>query len=95
MRSQQLERQTIPRVAAGPGGGHEFRRVKVVEESGGPPGWSAVRKRRRISRFSLASGPIEARAPGQGQEPRCEVELTEVRVRGQDWWTLGFEATGF
>ena len=35
-----------------------------------------------------------ARAPGLGGEPRCEVELTEVRTRGQDWWTLGFEATG-
>jgi hypothetical protein len=22
------------------------------------------------------------------------VELTEVHARGQDWWTLGFEATG-
>jgi hypothetical protein len=22
------------------------------------------------------------------------VEPTEVRTRGQDWWTLGFEATG-
>jgi hypothetical protein len=22
------------------------------------------------------------------------VELTEIRTRGQDWWTLGFEATG-
>jgi hypothetical protein len=22
------------------------------------------------------------------------VELTEVRACGQDWWTLGFEATG-
>jgi hypothetical protein len=35
-----------------------------------------------------------ARAAGLGQQPRCEVELTEVRARGQDWWTLGFEATG-
>jgi hypothetical protein len=35
-----------------------------------------------------------AHAPGLGQQPRCEVELTEVRTRGQDWWTLGFEATG-
>jgi len=57
-------------------------------------GWRPVRKRRRISRFSPASGQIVARAPGAGQEPRCEVELTEVHVRGQDWWTLGFEATG-
>jgi hypothetical protein len=57
-------------------------------------GWRLVRKRRRITRFSLASGPIVARGPGLGQEPGCEVELTEVRTAGQDWWTLGFEATG-
>ena len=35
-----------------------------------------------------------ARAPGPGQQPRREVELTEVRTGGQDWWTLGFEAAG-
>jgi len=51
-------------------------------------------KRRRVSRFPLGSGQIVARAPGLGQEPRCAVELTEVRARGQDWWTVGFEATG-
>ena len=58
-----------------------------------PAGWRPVRKRRRISQFSLASGRIVARAPGLGQ-PRCEVELTEVRTCGQHWWTLGLEATG-
>ena len=63
-------------------------------DSGGPPGWTPVRKRRRISRFSSASGPAVARAPGMGQQPRCEVELTEVHAGGRDWWTLGFEATG-
>jgi len=62
--------------------------------SGDPPGWRPVRKRRRISRFSPASRPIVATAAGVGQQPRCEVELTEVRISGQDWWTLGFEATG-
>jgi hypothetical protein len=35
-----------------------------------------------------------AHTPGPGQQPRCEVELTEVHANGQDWWTLGFEATG-
>jgi hypothetical protein len=64
------------------------------QDSGDPAGWRTVRKRRRISRFSGASGPIVAPAPGPGRELRCEVELTEVRTRGQDWWTLGFEATG-
>ena len=64
------------------------------QDSGAAVGWRPVRKRRRISRFSGASGQIVASAPGLGQQPGCEVELTEVRTRGQDWWTLGFEATG-
>ncbi len=67
---------------------------QLIPGSGGPAGWRPVSKRRRISRFSLASGQIVARGAGLGQEPRCEVELTEVRTGGQDWWTLGFEATG-
>jgi hypothetical protein len=62
--------------------------------SGDTPGWRPVRKRRRISRFSAASRTIAATAAELGHQPRCEVELTEVRVSGQDWWTLGFEATG-
>ena len=60
----------------------------------GPAGWRLVHKRRRISRFSPASWRIERRAPGLGREPGCQVELTEIRTRGQDWWSLGFEATG-
>jgi hypothetical protein len=63
-------------------------------DTGEAAGWRPVRKRRRISRFAPASGPIVARGPGLGQQPRCAVELTEVRTRSQDWWTLGFEATG-
>jgi hypothetical protein len=62
--------------------------------TGHPPGWRPVHKRRRISRFSLASGPVVATAAGLGQQPRCEAELTEVHTSGQHWWTLGFEATG-
>jgi hypothetical protein len=62
--------------------------------SGDPAGWRPVRKRRRISRFSPATGRILATAPGLGGAPRCEVELTEVHSSGQHWWTLGFEATG-
>ncbi len=63
-------------------------------DSGAAVGWRPVRKRRRISRFWLASGQVVARGPGLGGGPWCEVELTEVRTPGQDWWTLGFEATG-
>jgi hypothetical protein len=56
--------------------------------------WKPVRKRRRISRFALASRLVATQPPGPGQEPRCAAELTEVRTPGYDWWTLGFEATG-
>src|ERR1022692_535726 len=63
-------------------------------DSSHPAGWRPVAKRRRIARFSLASGRIAAHAPGLGPEPGCGVELTEVRTGGRDWWSLGFEATG-
>ena len=59
-----------------------------------PAVWRPVRKRRRLSRFSPGSGQIVARAQGPEREPGCEVELTEVHTRGQDWWSLGLEATG-
>jgi len=57
-----------------------------------PVGWVLIHK--RISRFSLASGQIQAQALGPRQEPGCMVELTEVHRHGEAWWTLGFEATG-
>ena len=63
-------------------------------DSAGPADWQPVRKTRRICRFSMTTGRIAARDAGLGGEPRCGVELTEVRTAGQDWWTLGFEATG-
>ena len=69
-----------------------FPASPLDRDSADPAGWQPVRKRRRISRFPLASGPDAARAP-LGQQPRCEVELAEVRMRGLDWWSLGFEAT--
>jgi hypothetical protein len=59
-----------------------------------PAGWERVRKRRRISRFSLAGGQLLPGSAGRAEEPGCAVELTEIRARHETWWTLGFEATG-
>jgi hypothetical protein len=61
---------------------------------GDPGSWTRVRKQRRISRFSLRHGRIEVPAGGRAGEPRCAVELTEIQVHHQDWWSLGLEATG-
>ena len=45
--------------------------------------------------FSLADGAPSAREkPGPQPEPGCVVELTEIGMHGQHWWTLGFEAMG-
>ena len=66
----------------------------LSQHRAGPAGWRPVRKRRRISRFSPASGQTAALATDLGEQRGCEVELTEVRTGGQHWWTLGFEATG-
>jgi hypothetical protein len=52
-----------------------------------------VHKRRWISSITPADGPTRTRSPGTTQA-RCEVELTEIRARGEAWWSLGFEVTG-
>ena len=56
--------------------------------------WVSVRKVRRIRLFSLTGDePVEhAEPPGDGAW--CAVELTDVWVGDERWWTLGFEATG-
>ena len=77
-----------------PGRSGRFPFSPLSQDGADPAGWRPVLKGRRISQFSLTSGQTAARGPRLIQEPRCEVELTEVRTRGQYWWTLGFEATG-
>lgn len=62
--------------------------------SGEPAGWRLVDKTRRVSRFVKADGSWRAGPPGLDEGPGCAAELTEVRVQGEAWWTLGFEATG-
>lgn len=64
------------------------------QETDDPAVWQPVHKTRRISRFSVAGGFVEAHVPGPGHEPGCAIELTDVRTQGQAWWALGFEATG-
>ncbi len=64
------------------------------QPSGDQTGWRPVRKRRRISALSSVNRQIVAATAREGPTARCEVELTEVHTHGQDWWTLGLEATG-
>ena len=86
---------------AGRGRGHiqswqkwSFPFAPLSEIRADPAGWILVSKKRRVSGFLLAGGPVRAVLPGLGEEPGCAVELTEVSLRGEAWWTLAFEATG-
>jgi hypothetical protein len=63
-------------------------------DDAGPPSWTVVHKRRRMSRFRLVGGQLVADAAERAMGPECGVELTEVRSGGETWWSLGFEATG-
>jgi hypothetical protein len=71
-----------------------FPRDLPDQDSADPVGWIPVRKERRISVSPPAGRLGRADFPGAGREPGCAVELTEIRMRGEAWWTLGFEATG-
>jgi hypothetical protein len=68
--------------------------VGPLSVDGVPPGWTVVSKNRRISRFRLDRGRVVLGAADPAGEPGCMAELTEVLVRGETWWSLGFEATG-
>ena len=59
------------------------------QDSGAVAGWRPVRKRRRISRFPLASGPIVARGPGRAavrgrthRDPHAWPALVDPGLRG-------------
>lgn len=56
---------------------------RLCPEDADPVGWIPVHKQRRVSRFSLSDGLA-----------RCAVEFTVVHAREQNWWSVGFEATG-
>jgi hypothetical protein len=76
-----------------------FPLTSFCQDGGGPAGWRLIRKRRRIIRFQLAGGRVVAAVPGpatepQATEPQCAVELTEIDVGAEVYWSLGFEATG-
>jgi hypothetical protein len=76
---QSWQKWSFPFRPPGRGGGHRG-------------GWRPVEKTRRVSRFSLADG--QAVTARRDARPGCAVELTEVWVDGEAWWSLGYEATG-
>ena len=71
-----------------------FPLTSFGQDDGGLAGWRLIRKRRRIIRFQLAGERVVPTVAGPTTEPGCAVELTEIGVGGEVYWSLGFEATG-
>jgi hypothetical protein len=57
-------------------------------------GWLALRKLRRRRSFGLVDGRAVERPVSEAALPGCAVELTEVAVGEEMWWSLGIEAGG-
>jgi hypothetical protein len=58
------------------------------------PGWIIVRKIRRAFWIPLATSHGLASAGRPPLQAGCTVELTEIQVHDQPWWSVGLEATG-
>lgn len=59
------------------------------------PAWVGVKKERRLRVYRLtAAQEVMAIPAGENPAQGCGVELTQVNVGGQGWWSLGFEAFG-
>jgi hypothetical protein len=56
--------------------------------------WTRVEKVRRRRSFALADGVLAERPLAEAALPGCSLELTEVAIAGDVWWTLGLEAVG-
>lgn len=55
--------------------------------------WTTVQKTRRLRFFSLDGRPVQSAGVG-ADDGACKVELTDVTLGQDRWWSLGFEATG-
>ena len=62
---------------------------------GSDAAWIAIAKRRRLRRYRITvdrqvEGVTAEVVPAQG----CELELSQIEVTGQQWWSICFEAFG-
>ncbi|MBV8882791.1 MAG: hypothetical protein JO235_02145 [Chroococcidiopsidaceae cyanobacterium CP_BM_RX_35] len=57
--------------------------------------WVSVKKVRSQRQYQVLSDELPKAVPvNEPLEQGCSVELTQLNVRGDDWWSLAFEAVG-
>jgi hypothetical protein len=67
-----------------------------LSDLAGPhPSWIAVRKARRLRRYFVdEDGNVVAIGAAEIAVPGCNIELAEVVIYGEKWWSLAFETFG-
>ena len=59
------------------------------------PWWLSVQKERMVRIYrTTGAGTMLAVPAGEYPDRGCHLELAQVHVRGEAWWTVGFEAFG-
>jgi hypothetical protein len=57
--------------------------------------WIAIRKARRLRRYLVTdAGDVTAIAGAEYASQGCNIELAEVVIHGETWWSLAFETFG-
>ncbi len=65
------------------------------ELSGPRPAWIAIRKARRLRRYCVTeAGAVTAVAGAEIVVAGCNIELAELTIHGEPWWSLAFETFG-
>jgi hypothetical protein len=58
-------------------------------------GWISIEKKRRLRKYTINDiTGLTAVDPDSFPERGCSVELTQMKVRDVEWWSVGFEAFG-
>ncbi len=57
--------------------------------------WLALGKARRRRSFEVGEDEAVERPMAEAGEPGCSIELTEIAIGEELWWTLGLEAIGY
>jgi hypothetical protein len=67
-----------------------------LNDLAGPhPAWIAIHKTRRLRRYRVTSvGDVFAITGAEIAPQACIIELAEVVIHGETWWSLAFEAFG-
>ncbi|MBN2390805.1 MAG: hypothetical protein JXR84_08780 [Anaerolineae bacterium] len=63
--------------------------------AGSRPSWISIRKTRRLRRYFVnEDGSVVAVGAAEITVPGCNIELAEVAIHGERWWSLAFETFG-